>query len=193
MTTAIFSHADCLRHEMGDGHPECPARLQAIDDQLIASGLAGLLERRSAPLASVEDLGLVHSIEAIARVREHIPLAGGYHEIDSDTLLNPHSWHAALRAAGAAIAATDAVMAGDIDTAFCAVRPPGHHATPTSPMGFCLFNNVAIAAAHAMQTYELERIAIIDFDVHHGNGTEAAFAQDSRVLMAGFFQHPLYP
>ncbi len=192
MTTAIFSHADCLRHEMGDWHPECPARLQAIDDQLIASGLAALIERRDAPLASVDDLELVHAAQVIDRAAIQPP-PGEYLALDADTLLNQHSWRAALRAAGAAIAATDAVMAGEIDNAFCAVRPPGHHATPSASMGFCLFNNVAIAAAHAMQLYGLERVAIVDFDVHHGNGTEEAFAHDPRVLMASFFQHPLYP
>lgn len=193
MATAIFSHADCLRHEMGDWHPECPARLQAIDDQLIASGIDALLEHREAPLATVADLELVHTPAAIARVRDNLPVAGEHYALDADTLLNSHSWTAALRAAGAAIAATDAVMAGDVDNAFCAIRPPGHHAMPTTPMGFCLFNNVAIAATHAMQVYGLERVAIVDFDVHHGNGTEAAFADDPRVLMASFFQHPLYP
>lgn len=178
---------------MGDWHPECPARLQAIDDQLIASGIANLLEQREAPRASVEDLQLVHADAAIALVQEHIPARGDYYALDSDTLLNEHSWNAALRAAGAAIAATDAVMAGEVANAFCSIRPPGHHATPDSPMGFCLFNNVAIAARHAMQVYGLERIAIVDFDVHHGNGTEDAFADDPRVLMVSFFQHPLYP
>ena len=193
MTTAIFSHPDCKRHEMGHWHPECPARLQAIDDQLIASGLANLLEQRDAPSASLEDLQLVHSDAVIARVRDHIPARGEYYPLDADTLLNSYSWNAALRAAGAAIAATDAVMGGEIDNAFCLIRPPGHHATPSSSMGFCLFNNVAIAAKHAMQVYGLERIAIVDFDVHHGNGTEDAFADDPRVLMVSFFQHPLYP
>ncbi|MCM0045048.1 MAG: histone deacetylase family protein [Burkholderiaceae bacterium] len=193
MATSFFTHADCLRHEMGDWHPECPARLQAIDDQLIASGIDALLDRRDAPLAAIDDLELVHTPRAIARVRDHLPRAGEHHALDADTLLNQHSWTAALRAAGAAIAATDAVMAGEIDNAFCAVRPPGHHATPDASMGFCLFNNVAIAAAHALQVYGLARVAIIDFDVHHGNGTEAAFAADPRVLMASFFQHPLYP
>lgn len=178
---------------MGDWHPECPARLQAIDDQLIASGIASLLEHRDAPCAAEEDIELVHSPAAIARVRDCLPPAGGYHPLDADTLLNAHSWEAALRAAGAAIAATDAVMAGEVDNAFCAIRPPGHHATPDAAMGFCLFNNVAIAARHAMQVYGLERIAIVDFDVHHGNGTEAAFEADARVLMVSFFQHPLYP
>lgn len=193
MTTAIFSHPDCLRHEMGDWHPECPARLQAIDDQLIACGIANLLVRREAPLATLDALRRVHTPAAITTVRDRLPPAGDYYPIDADTLLNQHSWQAALRAAGAAIAATDAVLGGEIDNAFCAIRPPGHHAMPATPMGFCLFNNVAIAAAHAIQTHGLERIAIVDFDVHHGNGTEAAFSGDSRVLMVSFFQHPLYP
>jgi acetoin utilization deacetylase AcuC-like enzyme len=193
MTTAIFSHPDCQRHEMGEWHPECPARLQAIDDQLIASGIANLLEQREAPRASIADLQRVHSDAAISRVRDQLPAPGSYYALDGDTLLNAYSWEAALRAAGAAVAATDAVMRGEVDNAFCAIRPPGHHATPDAPMGFCLFNNVAIAAKHAMQVYGLRRIAIIDFDVHHGNGTEAAFADDARVLMVSFFQHPLYP
>ncbi len=193
MSTAIFSHPDCMRHEMGDWHPECPARLQAIDDQLIACGLANLLDYREAPMAAVSAIARVHTPAAISKVRDHLPPSGDYHPIDADTLLNEHSWQAALRAAGAAIAATDAVIVGEITNAFCAIRPPGHHATPSTPMGFCLFNNVAIAAAHAMQTYGLERIAIVDFDVHHGNGTEDAFSGDPRVLMVSFFQHPLYP
>lgn len=178
---------------MGDWHPECPSRLQAIDDQLIASGLASLLDHRDAPLASVDALALVHTEAAIAKVRDNLPAHGEYYSLDADTLLNEHSWQAALRAVGAAIAATDAVIGGDVDNAFCAIRPPGHHATPQAPMGFCLFNNVAIAAAHALHVHGLQRVAIVDFDVHHGNGTEAAFSGESRVLMASFFQHPLYP
>ncbi len=212
MNTAFFSHPDCRLHEMGDWHPESPARLQAIEDQLIASRLLPLLDCREAPLASHAQLLRVHTPEAIARVREQVPgtgeagatgttgttgtaqVAGGpYYALDADTLLNPHSWQAALRAAGAAVAATDAVIAGEVGNAFCAVRPPGHHATPTTPMGFCLLNNVAIAARHAMDVHRLERIAIVDFDVHHGNGTEDAFAGDERMLMVSFFQHPLYP
>ena len=199
MSTAYYSHPDCLLHEMGEWHPESPARLQAIEDQLIASRLMPYLDCREAPLATHDDLLRVHTPEAIARVRDHLPTpdnsvaAGPYHAIDADTLLNPHSWQAAMRAAGAAIAATDAVLAGEASNAFCAVRPPGHHATPSASMGFCLFNNVAIAARHALDVHGLERIAIIDFDVHHGNGTEDAFAGDERVLMASFFQHPLYP
>ncbi len=193
MSTAIFSHPDCSKHEMGDWHPESPARLQAIEDQLIASGLGALLARRDAPLASTEQIGGVHQGCALAAVRDALPGPGGYHPIDGDTLLNQHSWQAALRAAGAAVAAVDAVMAGEFDNAFCAIRPPGHHARPASPMGFCLFNNVAIAARHALDAHGLDRVAIVDFDVHHGNGTEEAFSGDERVLMTSFFQHPLYP
>jgi acetoin utilization deacetylase AcuC-like enzyme len=201
MVTAFFSHSECLLHEMGEWHPESPARLQAINDHLIASGVMPFLECRDAPLATEEQLRGVHTARAIAQVREHIPLAfegnhppgGPYHAIDADTLLNPHSWQAALRAAGAAVAATDAVLSGEIRNAFCAVRPPGHHATPSNAMGFCLFNNVAIAARHALQVHGLKRVAIVDFDVHHGNGTEEAFAGDEQVLMVSFFQHPLYP
>ncbi len=178
---------------MGDWHPESPARLQAIEDQLIASGLSSLLVRRDAPLASTAQIERVHQSCALSAVRDALPGPGGYHPIDADTLLNEHSWQAALRAAGAAIAATDAVMAGEFANAFCAIRPPGHHARPGTPMGFCLFNNIAIAARHALEVHGLDRVAIVDFDVHHGNGTEEAFSGDPRVLMTSFFQHPLYP
>lgn len=195
MSTAVFSHPDCLLHEMSSWHPESPARLQAIEDHLIASGLSDLIARRDAPLADVADLRRVHSEAVIDRVKAHLPNPdeGGYYALDADTLINTHSWQAALRAAGAAIAATDAVIAGEFSTAFCAVRPPGHHATPDASMGFCLFNNVAIAIRHAIEVHGLSRIAVVDFDVHHGNGTEAAFVDDARVLMVSFFQSPLYP
>jgi acetoin utilization deacetylase AcuC-like enzyme len=193
MSTAIYSHPDCLRHEMGEWHPESPARLQAIEDQLIRARLDGLVERRTPPLAELPALMRNHSAEAIALVRDNLPGPGEYYPLDADTLLNEHSYQAALRAAGAAMAATDAVIAGDIDNAFCAIRPPGHHARPGGPMGFCLFNNVALAALHALDSHGLERIAIIDFDVHHGNGTAETFHDDPRVLMASFYQHPFYP
>lgn len=197
MTTAIYSHPECKRHEMGSWHPECPARLQAIEDQLIASHIAGLLEYREAPEAAVADIARVHTAEVISRVRDNaqaLAVSGaGYYPLDPDTMLNAHSWTAALRAAGAAVAATDAIIDGELSNAFCAIRPPGHHATPTESMGFCLFDNVAIAAKHALDVRGLQRVAIVDFDVHHGNGTEAAFLGDRRVLMASFFQHPFYP
>ncbi len=179
---------------MGPWHPESPARLQAIEDQLISARIDTLLERREAPLAELADLARNHSAAAIALVREHTPgVPGAHYPIDADTMLNNWSWKAALRAAGAAVAATDAVMAGEVANAFCAVRPPGHHARPSGPMGFCLFNNVAIAARHALDVHQLKRVAIVDFDVHHGNGTAESFAHDARVLMVSFFQHPFYP
>lgn len=182
---------------MGSWHPECPERLQAIEDQLIASRIDTLLEHRDAPEANMTDIARVHTADAIARVRENVPSIAdshsGYYPLDADTMLNAHSWKAALRAAGAAVAATDAVIAGELDNAFCAIRPPGHHARPSEAMGFCLFGNVAIAAKHAMEVHGLQRVAIVDFDVHHGNGTEETFSGDARVLMVSFFQHPFYP
>lgn len=194
MSTAIFSHPECSRHDMGEWHPESPARLQAIEDQLILSRIDGLLERRDAPLAELPAVMRNHSERAVALIRDNVPKAEGEHyPLDGDTLLCAHSYQAALRAAGAALAATDAVIAGSIDNAFCSIRPPGHHACPDEPMGFCLFNNVAIAARHALEAHGLKRIAIIDFDVHHGNGTAESFRGDPRVLMASFYQHPFYP
>ena len=194
MSTAIFSHPDCARHDMGEWHPECPARLQAIEDQLILARLDGLFERREAPLAELPAVLRNHSAGALALVRDNTPTREGEtYPLDADTLLCAHSYQAALRAAGAALAATDAVIAGTVSNAFCATRPPGHHARPSEPMGFCLFNNVAIAARHALESHGLQRVAIIDFDVHHGNGTAESFRDDPRVLMASFYQHPLYP
>jgi acetoin utilization deacetylase AcuC-like enzyme len=192
MATAFYSHPDCLLHEMGPGHPECPERLSAIEDQLIASRIAELIERESAPLADIADIARVHTRAHIDFVERSAP-GDGYVWLDPDTAMNPHTWQAALRAAGAAVAATDAVIDGRYDNAFCSVRPPGHHAEPARAMGFCFFNNVAIAARHALEVRGLARVAIVDFDVHHGNGTEAAFAGDERVLMCSFFQHPFYP
>jgi acetoin utilization deacetylase AcuC-like enzyme len=192
MTTGYITHPDFLKHEMGSHHPECPERIQAINDQMIRSGIDRFLTHLDAPLASEDQLELVHSTDHIAFVREQAPQSG-YAMLDGDTIMNPHTWQAALRAAGAAIAGVDAVMKGEVENVFCAVRPPGHHAEPTRSMGFCLFDNVAIAARYAMETYGMERVAIIDFDVHHGNGTEAAFFNDPSVLMCSIFQHPFYP
>jgi len=179
---------------MGEWHPESPARLQAIEDQLILARLDGLFERRAAPLAELPAILRNHTPGALALVRDNTPKdEGSTYPLDADTMLCSHSYQAALRAAGAALAATDAVIAGSIANAFCAIRPPGHHARPSEPMGFCLFNNVAIAARHALDGHGLERVAIIDFDVHHGNGTAESFRDDPRVLMASFYQHPFYP
>jgi acetoin utilization deacetylase AcuC-like enzyme len=201
MTTGYFTHTDCRQHEMGPGHPECPERLDAINDRLIATGLAGFLDHREAPLASLSDIELAHDrmmIAAVHGLSEQLSddiAAGGprYVQLDPDTCLNIHSWNAVLRANGAALAATDAVMAGELQNAFCAVRPPGHHATHSRAMGFCVFNTIAIAAKYALERHGLERVAVVDFDVHHGNGTEDILGNDPRALMVGIFQHPFYP
>ena len=192
MRTAFVTHADCLRHDMGAYHPERPARLTAIDDQLIAAGIAQYLERYEAPLATDEQLARVHPPEYVRAIRDVAPDDGTVH-LDPDTAMNPHSLDAALRAAGAAVLATDLVMQDKANSAFCAVRPPGHHACRARAMGFCIFNNVAVAARHAVEAHGLDRVAIIDFDVHHGNGTEDIFENDEHVLMASIFQHPFYP
>ena len=196
MTTAFFSHPDCRRHDMGAGHPECPQRLAAIDDFLLASGLDIALDRHDAPLVALDDVALAHSAAYVASIKdllEQVEATGRPKALDPDTAAGPGTWQAALRAAGAAVAATDAVLDGAAENAFCAVRPPGHHATRDAAMGFCFFNNVAIAARHALDVRGLQRVAIVDFDVHHGNGTEDIIAGDERVLMVSFFQHPLYP
>lgn len=200
-TTGYFTHGDCRRHEMGAGHPECPERLDAIEDRLLITGVGDALDRRDAPLAPLADLELAHDRMHVAAIRglcdqliEDIAAGGpALTHVDPDTALNAHTWQAALRAAGAAIAATDAVIAGEMDNAFCAVRPPGHHATRDKAMGFCFFNNIAVAARHALERHGLKRVAVADFDVHHGNGTEDILAGDPRALMVGFFQHPFYP
>ncbi len=193
MRTGYYAHSDCSLHEMGHDHPECPARLAAIEDRLLAAGLDWLLPRPDVPLASEEAIELAHNALYVAELKDKGAIDDGYAWIDPDTLMNPHTWQAARRAAGAAIAATDAVLDGRLDNAFCAVRPPGHHATRDAAMGFCFFNNVAIAARHALDVHGLQRVAIVDFDVHHGNGTEDIVAGDERVLMCSIFQHPLYP
>ena len=196
MTTAFYSHPDCRAHDMGRGHPECPQRLDAIHDHLIATGLALALEMHDAPPATLAQIERAHSAGFVNELQASIqPLAasGEHLALDPDTSAGPGTWSAVLRGAGAAVAATDAVIDGRAANAFCSVRPPGHHATRDAAMGFCFFNNVAVAARHALDVRGLERVAIIDFDVHHGNGTEDIIAGDERVLMASFFQHPLYP
>ena len=199
--TGYFTHPSFRKHEMGPGHPECPERLDAIDDHLLISGLDVALERREATAAATSDIELAHGrmyIAAIrglnAELREEIEAGGPtYLPIDPDTSINIHTWTAALFAAGAAIDATDAVMAGEMENAFCAVRPPGHHACREKAAGFCFFNNVAIAAKYALERHNLKRVAIVDFDVHHGNGTEDIVKGDERILMVSFYQHPFYP
>jgi acetoin utilization deacetylase AcuC-like enzyme len=196
MSTAYFSHTDCRRHDMGRGHPECPQRLDAIEDYLLASGLDVALDRREAPLADLEDVALAHSTAYVLELQEfmgEVEREGHPRALDPDTVAGPGSWKAVLRAAGAAVAATDAVIDRTAENAFCAVRPPGHHATRCEAMGFCFVNNVCVAARHALDVRGLQRVAIVDFDVHHGNGTEDIVANDDRILMVSFFQHPFYP
>ena len=196
MTLALYSHADCRAHFMGRGHPECPERLDAINDHLLATGLLDALDLREAPLADDAQLARAHAQAHVAEMRgamEPLQQSGDHCQIDPDTSAGPGTWRAALRAAGAAVAATDAVIDGSASAAFCAVRPPGHHATREQAMGFCFFNHVAVAARHALDVRGLSRVAVIDFDVHHGNGTEDIVAGDERILMCSFYQHPFYP
>jgi len=192
MQTAYISHPLCLKHDMGAHHPESPARIHAIEDQLIASGLLHYLQHHDAPEATREQLLRVHDEAYIDSIESNVPLQGIVH-LDGDTALNPFSYQAALRAAGAVVLGVDLVMNGQVENAFCNVRPPGHHAERARAMGFCIFNNVAVGVAHALEKHGLQRVAIADFDVHHGNGTEAIFHDDPRVMLCSTFQHPFYP
>jgi acetoin utilization deacetylase AcuC-like enzyme len=189
---AFITHPECWLHEMGEGHPERPERLSAIEDRLIASRLDYLVTRVEAPQATREQLLRVHDAAYLDSLERLAPRAGLV-QLDPDTAMNRHTLSAASRAAGAAVLGTDLVMAGKAESAFCSVRPPGHHAERARAMGFCFFNNVAVGAAHALEQYGLARVAIADFDVHHGNGTEDIFRDDPRVLMVSTFQHPFYP
>lgn len=190
MTTALFTHFACLDHVTPPGHPESPERLRAVLAALGAPEFSAL-SRGEAPRADAETLALVHPKHFIRKVLDNVP-ERGLRSIDGDTTLSPGSGEAALRAAGAAVAAVDAVMTGEAKTAFAAVRPPGHHAEPGTAMGFCVFNNIAVAAHHA-RTHGIRRIAVVDFDVHHGNGTQAAFESDADLFLASTHQWPLYP
>ncbi|MEO8411605.1 MAG: histone deacetylase family protein [Propionivibrio sp.] len=191
-STAFITHRDCHLHDMGSFHPECPARLSAISDHLIAQGLDHFFVFHDAPLATFPQLLRVHSAAHLERLKRVAPTLGIVH-LDPDTAMNPHTWQAALRAAGAGVMAVDLIMAGEVQNAFCAVRPPGHHAERETAMGFCFFNNIAVAAMHALKEHQLERVAIVDFDVHHGNGTEQCFRDNPQVQMVSIFQHPFYP
>lgn len=189
---AYISHPDCLLHDVGSGHPERPARLDAIWDQLISSGMEFILHQYEAPLVKREHLDRVHDPDYITGLLVEAPLEGVL-RLDSDTFMMPKTLDAALRAAGAVVQGVDLVIEGKASSAFCSVRPPGHHAERHRAMGFCYFNNVAVGAAYAMDVYGFDRVAIVDFDVHHGNGTEDIFRQDPRVLFCSSFQHPFYP
>ena len=190
--TAYITHPSFHAHEMGVGHPECAARLDAINDHLLTQGYLDLMPRYLAPEATREQLQRAHSAHHVAEMEALVP-ATGYAQLDPDTCMNPHSLTAARHAAGAAVLATDLVVSGEVTRAFCAVRPPGHHAERDAAMGFCIFNNVAVGIRHAQRHHGIARVALVDFDVHHGNGSEDIFAGDEEVLMVSTFQHPLYP
>ncbi|MFZ1863259.1 MAG: histone deacetylase family protein [Polyangiales bacterium] len=192
MPIAYITHHACMLHEMGGHHPEQPARLGAINDRLIASGVNSVLRHYDAPQAHREHLLRAHDVDYVDRIFACSP-DEGLLWLDGDTAMNPYTLEAALHAAGSVVLAVDLVMAGSAKQAFCAVRPPGHHAERARAMGFCFFNNVAIGAAHALAAHGLERVLIADFDVHHGNGTESIFSGDERVLFCSTFQHPFYP
>ncbi|MBU1174683.1 MAG: histone deacetylase family protein [Alphaproteobacteria bacterium] len=188
----FVSHPDCLLHDAGDGHPESAERIYAIQNHLIVSNLEFVLHHYDAPLATRDQLAAAHDGAYVDQILAQ-RVESGYIHLDGDTTMSPGTLQAALRAAGAGVHAVDLVMAGTANPVFCAVRPPGHHAERGKAMGFCLFDNIAVAAAHALNKYGIERIAIIDFDVHHGNGTEDIFRDDPRVLFCSSFQHPFYP
>jgi len=192
METLYITHPACRLHEMGACHPECPQRLDAVADQLAASGLMDFLTHCQARAALPEDVLRVHTAEYLAFLRQHAP-AHGYFPVDPDTIMNPETLQAAWVAAGAGLTALDEILGGHAQTAFCAIRPPGHHARPGQALGFCFFNNIAVAARYALDHHGLSRIAVVDFDVHHGNGTEEAFIGDERVMMCSFYQYPLFP
>jgi acetoin utilization deacetylase AcuC-like enzyme len=188
--TLVFSHSACIEHEPGPGHPERPARLRAVIDALEVEEFQNL-EWQSAPEAAIDTIALAHPKALVEEVLRAVPVAGHVH-LDADTAMSPRSGEAARRGVGAAVAAVDAVMDG-ARNAFCATRPPGHHAESVRPMGFCLFNNIVIAAQHAREKHGLRRIAVMDFDVHHGNGTQHMFEDDRDLLYASTHQMPLYP
>lgn len=192
MSTALITHTACVHHEISPGHPECPERIDAIVNELKRQGIYDRLIHSEAPVASKEQLLLAHPESYINLIHEYAP-SSGTTQLDADTAMNPYSLQSALRGAGAGVLAVDQVMSGAVDNAFCLVRPPGHHAELTQAMGFCIFGNVAVAARHAIKTHGLERVAIVDFDVHHGNGTEDIVDGDSNILFCSSFEYPLYP
>lgn len=191
-STAFITHRDCTLHNMGEMHPESPERLAAINDRLIAAGMDLYLAFYDAPEVTMEQLERVHPREHIDFLFNSVPEHGIFH-VDPDTAMSPGTMKAAVRSAGAGILAVDLVMKGEAENAFCATRPPGHHAERTKAMGFCFFSNAVIAAKHALEAHGLQRVSIIDFDVHHGNGTEDCSKDDPRIQMVSIFQHPFFP
>jgi len=192
LATAYISHPECNRHDTGEGHPENSRRISAIEDQFVATGLLDVLRYYEAPEVTEQQLLRVHTPAHLATLERMSPTSG-YARVDPDTVMSSGSLPAARRAAGAVVEAVDLVVKGDVESAFCCIRPPGHHAESSRAMGFCLYNNIAVGAAHALTTSGLNKVAIVDFDVHHGNGTEEIFKDDERVLFCSTFQHPFYP
>ncbi|MFT5083203.1 MAG: acetoin utilization deacetylase AcuC-like enzyme [Lentisphaeria bacterium] len=192
MTTAYISHPSCVKHDMGAGHPEAPERIAAVYNALADTGLLSKLSVFESRAATFEDLSRAHDPEYIQLIFDAAP-AKGHVQLDADTSMNAHSLEAALHAAGAVVQAVDLVMTGDVNNAFCCVRPPGHHAEHDRAMGFCIFNNLAVGVRRAIEVYGLKRVAVVDFDVHHGNGTEDIFKDDARVFICQTYQAPFYP
>ena len=192
MLSAYITHPDCARHEMGPHHPECPERLAAINDMLLTKGLLDYMAPYDAEPATIDQLERAHSALYVQELFAASPTEG-YHHVDPDTSMNPHTLQAALRAAGAVVQATDLVVGGKAPSAFCNVRPPGHHAERDSAQGFCFFNNVTVGIRHALDVHGLERVALIDFDVHHANGSEDILRGDERVLMCSIYEKGLFP
>lgn len=192
LRTAYFSHPECHKHDTGEGHPETARRLSAIEDRFVSTGLSDVLRYFDAPEVTESQLLRVHTHTHLENIKSMAP-ESGYARLDPDTVISPDSLKAARRAAGAVVAAVDLVIGDEMESAFCGVRPPGHHAEIQRAMGFCLYNNIAVGAAHALEKHGLKRVAIVDFDVHHGNGTEDIFKDDDRVLFCSTFQHPFYP
>lgn len=192
MLSAYITHPDCARHEMGPHHPECPERLAAINDMLLTKGLLDYMAPYDAEPATIDQLERAHSALYVQELFAASPTEG-YHHVDPDTSMNPHTLEAALRAAGAVVQATDLVLGGKAPSAFCNIRPPGHHAERDSAQGFCFFNNVTVGIRHALDVHGLERVALIDFDVHHANGSEDILRGDERVLMCSIYEKGLFP
>lgn len=192
MATAFISHPDTLLHVMDGSHPESPARITAIQQALVQKGVYPKLKPYEAPVATIAQLQRVHTPNYVQTIYKLSPKAGLV-RLDGDTAMGPMTLSAALHASGAVVLATDLVMQQKVQNAFCCIRPPGHHAGPGNSAGFCIFNHVAVGVAHALEHHELKRVAIIDFDVHHGDGTEAIFKDDPRVMLCSTFQHPFYP
>lgn len=192
MLSAYITHPDCTRHEMGPHHPECPERLGAINDMLLTKGLLDYMAPYDAEPATVDQLERAHAALYVQELFAASPTEG-YHHVDPDTSMNPHTLQAALRAAGAVVQATDLVLGGKAPSAFCNIRPPGHHAERDSAQGFCFFNNVAVGIRHALDVHGLQRVALIDFDVHHANGSQDILMGDERVLMCSIYEKGLFP